>query len=104
LGKTLVGGDDGECGRHWAPPFSSSFTLSAPVLTVRAGSKVWRIDSGQAAYLRSGTLKLTSTYSAGSSPAALMRSTRAASCAWSQDRKSTRLNSNHVKISYAAFR
>src|SRR5690606_36154990 len=67
----FVDGDDGKCAGHCAPPFSSSFTLSAPVLTVRAGSKIWRVDPGQAVYLRSGTLKLTS------------------------DRKSTRLNSSH---------
>src|SRR5690606_1661109 len=39
--QTLIGRDDGKRAGHCALPFSSSFTLSAPVLTVRAGSKVW---------------------------------------------------------------
>ena len=53
--------------------------LGLPVRTVRASSKAARMWLGQAANLRSGTLIATSTYSAGSSPSARMRSTSAPS-------------------------
>ena len=54
LGQSLIGADDGEA--HWSAPCARISTFSVPGRTVRAGSKPARIASGQAAYLRSGTL------------------------------------------------
>ena len=62
-------------GHHTPSRLMISLKLGAPVLTVRARSKLERICAGQAAYLRSETWRLMSTYSRGSSPSALMRST-----------------------------
>ena len=47
LGQPLIGGDDGEA--HAWSSCGRIAIFSAPVFTVRAGSKPWRIASGQAA-------------------------------------------------------
>ena len=46
FGQPLVGSDDGQA--HCAPPCGRISTFSVPVRTVRAGSKPWRMASGQA--------------------------------------------------------
>ena len=46
IGQSLVGGDGGQ--GHCAPPCGRISTFSVPVRTVRAGSKPWRMASGQA--------------------------------------------------------
>ena len=55
-----------------------SSKVGLPVFTVRARSKAVRMWRGQAAYLRSGTRKTVSTYSAGSSSSARIAATSVA--------------------------
>src|SRR5690349_23673815 len=85
------------------PPRSTLFPYTTLFRSSAASTKA-RIDDGEIPW-RSGVLRGSAASVVGSAPGkgAARRPTSAAAAKIAVDRKSTRLNSSHVEISYAVF-